>query len=109
MNKKILAASIGLMIALTGCGGGNTDETENNSGETAASAGDEARLFEVKCASCHGVNLQGGAGPKLSDIGTRLTKEDIEKVIAEGKGMMPKELVKGEDADKLAAWLAEKK
>ena len=102
---------MGLMLVLTACGGNteNSEKTEDSSGQTAASAGDEARLFEVKCASCHGVDLQGGAGPKLSDIGSRLTKEDIEKVIAEGKGMMPKELVKGEDADKLAAWLAEKK
>lgn len=113
--KKLtgLALALGMSLALTACGG-NDDSADNdkasNSGETTtAHAGDAAKIYENKCSSCHATNLEGGVGPKLADVGSRLSKEEIEEVIIKGRGNMPKGLITGDDADKVAEWLAEHK
>jgi len=47
-----------------------------------------ARLFEARCAACHGPSGAGqGTFPNL--IGTRLTVQQISIQILQGKGMMP--------------------
>jgi cytochrome c551 len=101
MKKKVLALLLGTSLVLAACGGDDAKET--------AGGGDAEKLFGQKCSSCHGQNLEGGVGPKLADVGSRLGKEDIEKVIANGQGSMPKELLKGDDASAVAEWLAGKK
>lgn len=46
-------------------------------------------IYAANCASCHGDKRQGSAlGPKLSDVATRRTREDITKIIREGTGRM---------------------
>lgn len=45
--------------------------------------------YVKRCASCHGGNREGGVGPNLTNIGTRLTKEDIEETVLHGRGPMP--------------------
>jgi cytochrome c551 len=45
----------------------------------------------------------------LSDIGSRLSQEEILNVIENGKNTMPPGLSKGDEAAALAAWLADKK
>ena len=64
-----------------------------------------------KCSTCHGGNLQGmGNTPSLKDAGSRLTEEEILNIIENGtKKGMPGGLIKGDDAKKVAAWLAEQK
>lgn len=103
MKKKLLALLMGTSLVLAACGGGE----EAGSGDTAGADGE--KIYNQKCSGCHGGDLEGGAGPKLSDVGTRLSQEDIEKTIAEGKGTMPPKLVEGEDAKAVAEWLAGKK
>lgn len=103
MKKKLLALLMGTSLVLAACGGGD----EAGGGDTAGS--DPEKLYNQKCSGCHGGNLEGGAGPKLSDAGSRLSKEDIEKILAEGKGSMPPKLLEGEDASAVAEWLANKK
>lgn len=100
MKKKLLALLMGTSLVLAACGGG---DDESKSTET-ASGGDAQKLFEQKCSACHGVDLAGGAGPKLK--GTALSKEEIENIILNGKGGMPKGLLQGEDASKVAEWVA---
>jgi quinoprotein glucose dehydrogenase len=49
-------------------------------------------LYQQLCMSCHGQNREGNAAaniPKLTDVGTRLKREDILGMIRTGKGMMP--------------------
>lgn len=65
--------------------------------------------YKNNCASCHGNNLEGIAGPDLTKVGSRYSKEQIIGIIQNGKGIMPKNLVTGEEAENLAAWLASKK
>jgi len=108
MNKKMLGILLGTTLMLTACGGGG-DESKEPAGETTQTASAEEKLYERSCAGCHGNNLEGGAGPELTNVGSKLSKEDIETIIAEGKGIMPPEVLKGEDASNVAAWLTEKK
>ncbi|WP_153125221.1 cytochrome c551 [Peribacillus tepidiphilus] len=111
MKKKLLALLMGTSLVLAACGGG--DEAKDKPAEggttTTADAGDAAKLYENKCSSCHGQNLEGGVGPSLEKVGGKLDQAGIEKIITEGKGAMPAGLLQGEEASKVASWLAEKK
>lgn len=62
--------------------------------EMAATPG--ARLFNVNCVSCHGANGAGANGgdgaqayPVLTDVGRRLTRQQIGAIIETGRGRMP--------------------
>jgi cytochrome c551 len=117
VKKKLLALLMGTSLVLAACGGGDDaaedkDTATDGGGETTtdtADAGDAQKLFEQKCSSCHGANLEGGVGPALDKVGSRLSQEDIENVIENGKGAMPKGLLQGEEASAVASWLAGKK
>lgn len=116
MKKKLLALMMGSSLVLAACGGGGNDAADdkepatNGGGETStASAGDAEKLYQQNCLSCHGSNLEGGVGPALDKIGGKLSKEEIETTIAEGKGAMPPGILKGEEASQVAEWLAAKK
>jgi cytochrome c551 len=112
VKKKWLALLIGTSLALAACGGGGDsaqeERKEGNGGET-VSGGDAEKLFQQSCASCHGQNLEGGMGPNLQKVGSKYSEEDIENIIQNGQGAMPKGVLKGEDAAKVAEWLASKK
>ena len=110
MNKKLLAAIFGSVLVLGACGGddeGDNAGSDNTDGSTASV--DAEAVVQQKCISCHGGNLEGGAGPALDSIGATLSEEEIHEIIIDGKGGMPGGLIKGDDADAVAAWLAEKK
>ncbi|PTX62580.1 cytochrome c551 [Melghirimyces profundicolus] len=67
-------------------------------------------LYSNNCASCHGQNLEGNAGPSLKNVGAEHSKEDIEQIIKNGKGQMPAQnQLSDAQRDKLAEWLAKKK
>jgi mono/diheme cytochrome c family protein len=68
-------------------------------------------LYKQNCISCHGVDLQGGVGPNLQKVGSKLTLEQTYKLLQNGKGMMPgfKTQLKDEEIANLSRWLAEKK
>ena len=106
MKKKWLATfMLGSALMLGACGGESGTE-DKDAGTTDASE----QVAQQRCATCHGGNLQGmGNTPALNDIGSHLSEEEILNVIENGQGGMPGGLVKGEEAEALAAWLAEKK
>ncbi|WP_053368263.1 cytochrome c551 [Bacillus sp. FJAT-27245] len=101
MNKKLLALLMGASMVMAACGGGGDKDS--------ASEVNPEKLYNQKCSGCHGGDLKGGTGPDLSKIGAALSKDEIQKIIEEGKGGMPSGLYKGEEASKVAEWLAEKK
>ncbi|KYD23482.1 MULTISPECIES: cytochrome c551 [Anoxybacillaceae] len=110
MKWKLAAVFLGASLALAACGGGNNATDNNNGnnggGDTAAAA---EQIFQQNCASCHGKDLSGGAGPNLQKVGSKYSKDEIKNIIEKGRGGMPAGLIKGEDADKVAEWLASKK
>ncbi|OIK16361.1 cytochrome C551 [Bacillus sp. MUM 116] len=120
MKKKLLTLLLGtsLVMGLAACGGG-TDTSKNKdtttkTTDTGGGANDVAAAAEKitaqKCSSCHGENLKGAVGPDLTHIGAQLSKQQILDILKNGKsGGMPKGLISGDDADKVATWLASKK
>ena len=70
------------------------------------------QLFKQACAQCHSLaalNARGVTGPNLDEIG-QVTQERIVKAIevgGTGQGRMPPQLLQGEDAEKVGAYLAE--
>jgi mono/diheme cytochrome c family protein len=68
-------------------------------------------VYKQSCISCHGGNLEGGVGPKLSQVGGHLTEGQIVKQITNGGGGMPpfKGTLKDDQIANLAKWLAAKK
>ena len=74
------------------------DVTEMNPEDLYASKG---------CTGCHGGNLEGGVGPALTGVGERLSVEEIQNVVVNGRGQMPAGLASTEEAEVLANWLIE--
>ncbi|MEH7439271.1 cytochrome c [Neobacillus drentensis] len=113
MKKKLLTLLLGtsLVMGLAACGGGD-DETKDtgNGGTETAQAGDAQKIFDQKCASCHGGDMKGGMGPNLTKVGSKYSKDEILDILKNGKsGGMPAGLVSGDEADQVADWLAAKK
>lgn len=104
MKKILLTAAFGSALLLAACGGG---EQESN----ATPQPEGQKLVMKSCVSCHGGQLQGMRNtPALNDVGSRLSEEELLDIILNGTGGgMPGGLLKGEEAEKAAAWLAEQK
>lgn len=106
----IFAFGIGLIFFLSIHGVGEKQdiaEGHEEGGETeeVADGGDfdPEAVAQGKCVSCHGGNLEGGGGPAL--VGTDLTADEIKEVIANGKGIMPPNLVAEENLDAMAEYI----
>ncbi|UOQ42497.1 cytochrome c [Halobacillus salinarum] len=85
--------------------GGKTEEQQSGGSDASPE-----ELFKAKCATCHGGDLSGGVGPNLQKVGGRYSAEEIQNIIKNGKGsQMPPGLYQGEQAKKIAEWLAKKK
>lgn len=77
-------------------------------GETAAGGEfDPEAHYQQSCIGCHGSSYEGGAGPSLVGVGEKLSQEEIQDIVVNGKGGMPPGLVPQENAEAMAAWLAE--
>jgi cbb3-type cytochrome c oxidase subunit III len=103
---------IGAALALAGCGTGGkaashgTDQTNG------------AKLFQNRCSSCHtlaAANAHGTVGPNLDDafgpdLKQGFKKSTVQNVvllqIRQPSPPMPKNLVRGEDAQDVAAYVA---
>nr|WP_279325948.1 cytochrome c [Bacillus sp. FJAT-47783] len=105
---KLTALLLGTSLVLAACGGGGEEgkDTENQAGETTASAED---LFKQNCASCHGQNLEGASAPKLAEVGSKYSEDEIKNIILNGQGGMPAGLLDESEASVVAEWLAAKK
>ncbi|WP_280768484.1 c-type cytochrome [Salipaludibacillus daqingensis] len=101
---------IGLIIVLSfvGINLGPDTATENGEENNEEQTFDDPielgeSIYEGQCASCHGGELEGGAGPAL-DTGEH-SSEDILNAISEGPGTMPADLVSGEEADAVTEYI----
>jgi cytochrome c551 len=108
MKAKLVGLLLGTSLVLAACGGGQgTTDNNKDSGTSTASAAEQ--IFQQNCASCHGQNLEGKVGPNLQKVGSKYSKDQIKQIIEKGRGGMPAGVIQGEDADKVAEWLASKK
>lgn len=107
MKKIISTLLVGVVLALAACSGSNQAAKT----ETSDKAKNPEELYMQKCSSCHGGELQGSGNaiPNLQKVGSRLSAEEIQKIIENGRGAMAGGYLKGEDAKIVAEWLAEKK
>ena len=72
-----------------------------------ATLGDAKRgqvIFKETCGGCHGMNAQGGIGPRLA--GARITIAAAKARIDNGGGIMPAHLVTGQREDDVLGYLA---
>ncbi|KXG09027.1 Cytochrome c-551 [Anoxybacillus sp. P3H1B] len=109
MKKKLTVLLLGMSFMLAACGGGNeaTDNKDTKNQGSTASAAEE--IFKQNCASCHGANLEGAVGPNLQKVGSKYSQDEIKQIIEKGRGGMPGGIIQGDDADKVAEWLASEK
>lgn len=116
--RKWLTLTLGLAMSafvLYGCGAGTEQEEapeQAQEEQAAPGAFDEAAARDAyekgTCASCHGGNLEGSAGPSLEKVGAKLSKDEIIDIINNGRGAMPpmKDNLSDEEKENLAAWLS---
>jgi mono/diheme cytochrome c family protein len=72
--------------------------------QVAADPGNGERLFAENCASCHGEGgTGGGVGPRLA--GSGISQDDARARIQTGSGVMPADLVEGQDLEDVVAYL----
>jgi cytochrome c550 len=111
----IAALGIVLMIVVSVWGGHAAHERaakENGaSTEQKANGANQSpdKIFQQNCSSCHGQNLEGGVGPNLQHIGSKMSKNQILNQIKNGGGQMPGNIIQGKAAEKVADWLSKKK
>jgi cytochrome c551 len=111
-----------LVLALAACASGSGAAPKAPASPAATTAAQESNpayvkaqeLFTAnKCISCHGVGLEGKAGPKtnLQKVGSMLSKEEIANQIKNGGGGMPvyKNKLSDEEVGLLTDWLSSKK
>ncbi|ADU31826.1 c-type cytochrome [Evansella cellulosilytica] len=118
--KKLLMTLIGTIILTSACGTTEDEVDEPQTGEDIeqneeeiANTSDEEVLYDAssaeavyigRCSGCHGQDLGGrSGGPGI--IG--LSKEEVLSAIEEGPGIMPKNVITGEEAENVAAWVAD--
>lgn len=112
MKLKLLAAIFGSVLMIAACGGGDEEATVTNkkNGGEVVKTQDAEKIVQGNCTSCHGGNLEGqGNFPNLTNVGSRLSQEEILKVIQEGRGAMPANIIEGAEAEVVAEWLSNKK
>jgi len=113
MKTKFLAIMLGAVLVLGACGGDKAKEEDKGTTDTGTETAsvDVEKVVSTSCIACHGGNLElkGGMGPDLSQVGGHMTEEEIHDVIVNGRGGMPAIKVSEEEATAVAQWLAAKK
>lgn len=112
-----------LLVLMLAAGCGTAKKEQGGAAEQPAQQGEQAgggapggekkdaqAIFQGKCISCHGQNLEGGVGPDLTKVGSKYKSADeIKTIIVKGRNGMPGGLVSEADAKVLADWLITKK
>lgn len=93
--------SMALML-LAACSSSKEEQQKKHENQNAQAADS---VFKQNCASCHGNNLEGGAGPALKNIGSKYSEKEIMSIILKGRNGMPAGILTGGDARLVAEWL----
>ncbi|MCE4955845.1 cytochrome c551 [Macrococcoides caseolyticum] len=103
--KKLLTGIALSALILGACG----NNAEKKTSESSSNDPGREAYANSSCIGCHGRDLEGGSGPNLTKVGNKYSEQEILKIIQNGKGSMPKNLVKGKDAENIAKYLAKQK
>lgn len=77
--------------------------------ESALPVTEGRKLFLDNCSSCHGVNREGSAGPRLVRVGLRLDAKELKSVVTNGRRAMPGfSSLPDEQVDSLIGYLLER-
>ncbi|MGN7477920.1 cytochrome c551 [Solibacillus silvestris] len=101
MKKGLLTLVFGSAIVLAACGGG---DSKSSNGEKEELSGE--KLVQRSCVTCHGGQLQGASAPALNELGAKYSEDEILDIILNGKDRMPPGLLKGQEAEAAAEYLA---
>lgn len=101
--KKWFIPVLALPLMLAACGAQEKDSKEAVK-DTGLSA-----YQQNSCVGCHGKDMEGASGPNLTKVGAKYSEQEILSIIKNGKGNMPKGQAAGDDAKKIAAYLAKQK
>lgn len=109
MKKWLVAVLFGALLVLGACGGNSNDNAGNdgNNANESVAAGEE--VYKKSCASCHGGDLSGASAPDLTEVGSRLSADEILNIVENGQGGMPAGQATGQDAEDVSDWLADHK
>lgn len=114
-----LAAALCCVVAIAGCGGGDDDSNAEERTTPQAAVSEQPldpteergrELFVANCGACHTLDAagtQGAIGPNLNEA--QVDEAEVLAAIAnggKGSGNMPANLVTGEDARAVAAFVA---
>ncbi|RSL30788.1 cytochrome c [Salibacterium salarium] len=113
MKKSILAIVGSAVLVLGACGGGGEDEAGDTGGGDGNGDGGGATYdaqaaeesYDSNCLQCHGENLEGKNGPELS--GNDLSQDEVLTMIENGGSGMPAGIIEGDEAENVAAWIAD--
>ena len=113
MKNKLLGIMFGAALVLGACGGGDNagenNDTNTDTGGSTAAVDAEQVVNKVVYLVTVGIWKAQVDAPALADVGSRLSEEEIHDVIINGRPGMPGNIIKGEDAEAVSKWLAEKK
>ncbi|CAI6075990.1 c-type cytochrome [Cohnella sp. JJ-181] len=114
-----LAATAALLAILTVACGGNdnnnasstppSSEAPASPGGTTTTSGEGAEtIYKAQCITCHAADLSGGVGPNLTNVGARLSTDEISSRIHNGGGGMPafKGTLSDDQINTLVNWLS---
>jgi len=105
----VVGVVVMLLISFKGIGDSKDLAAELNGSDekqTETTAVNPEEIYNKTCIGCHGDQYQGGAGPGLVGVSERLSKEEIEDIVVNGKNAMPPGLVPAEKAGEMAEWLS---
>jgi len=85
MIKRVVfwTVTVSLIFLFMGCQQQN--ETKQDPQQDQDVALEPEQTYQNNCASCHGQSLEGGLGPALDKIGSKMSKEEIATIIENGK------------------------
>ncbi|WP_338470276.1 cytochrome c [Niallia sp. XMNu-256] len=107
----IMVLGVLTMLLLSFKGIGDSRElaaqSEGDGEQTEQVAASPEEIYQSSCIGCHGDQYQGsGSAPGLTGVGERLSPEEIEDVVVNGRNAMPGGLVPPEQAGEMAEWLS---
>lgn len=87
INRLLLYLSLLMLAVLSGC---SADARGHPSAADLAAISEQAEtLYQANCLPCHGVNLDGGVGPALNEIGKKQSAKQMTAQILHGGRRMP--------------------